>query len=182
VGVYGTHADGLIDWNASLLNGEGYSNLEVDKGKQINARVTVDPLASGGEMNLPITVYGSMNGQPSTVGDPIVILIGALGFKQKYVAAWAEYDMASQGDHKYGGYSATLHPMAPDIGGVIFRYDHYDPDNDADGDAQNAIVVGLTHDFKPNQVSIAATYERSSLEGADDPLAEVAFLHMQAGF
>ena len=182
VGVYGTHADGLIDWNASLLNGEGYSNLEVDKGKQINARVTVDPLASGGDMNLPITVYGSMNGQPSTVGDPIVILIGALGFKQKYIAAWAEYDMASQGDLKYGGYSATLHPMAPDIGGVIFRYDHYDPNNDADNDALNAIVVGLTHDFKPNQVSIAATYERSSQEGVDDPLAEVAFVHMQAGF
>ena len=182
VGVYGTHADGLVDWNASLLNGEGYSNLEVDKGKQINARVTVDPLASGGEMNLPITVYGSMNGQPSTIGDPIVILIGAVGFKQKYIAAWAEYDMATQGDLNYGGYSATLHPMAPDIGGVIFRYDHADPNNDADDDALNAIVVGLTHDFTPDLVSIAATYERSSQEGVDDPLAEVIFVHMQAGF
>jgi len=181
VGIYGTHADGLVDWNASLLKGEGYSNLEVDKGKQINARVTVDPLASGKEMNLPITVYGSMNGEPS-VGDPIVILIGAVGFKQKYVAAWAEYDMASQGDLKYGGYSATLHPMAPDIGGVIFRYDMFDPNNDADDDALTTMVVGLTHDFKPNQVSIAGTFEQVSLQNADDPISQTIFVHMQAGF
>ncbi len=97
VGLYGTHADGLVDWNASLLNGEGYGSPEIDKGKQINARFTVDPLASGGDMNLPITVYGSMNGKPA-VGDPIVVLIGAVGFKQEYFAAWAEYDMATQGD------------------------------------------------------------------------------------
>jgi hypothetical protein len=122
-----------------------------------------------------------MNGQPS-VGDPIVILIGAVGFKQKYIAAWAEYDIATQGDLDYGGYSLTLHPQAPEMGGLIFRYDHFDPDNDTDDDSLSAIVAGLTHDFKPDLVSIALTYERSSLEGTDDPLTEIVFVHMQAGF
>jgi hypothetical protein len=181
VGLYGTHANGLIDWNASLLNGEGYSNLEVDKGKMVNGRFTVDPLASGKKMNLPISVYGSMNGKPA-VGDPIVALIGAVGFKQEYIAAWAEYDMFSQGDLKYGGYSLTLHPMAPDVGGVIFRYDNFDPNSDADDDALTTMVVGLTHDFKPNQVSIAGTFEQVSLQNANDPISQTIFVHMQAGF
>jgi hypothetical protein len=181
VGLYGTHADGLVDWNASLLNGEGYGSPEIDKGKQINARFTVDPLASGGEMNLPITVYGSMNGKPA-VGDPIVVLIGAIGFKHDYLVAWAEYDMVTQGDLDQSGYSATLHPKVPEIGGVIFRYDHFDPNTDADDDAVTAIIGGLTHDFEPDALSLAATYERASLEGVDDPVSESIFVHMQAGF
>jgi hypothetical protein len=181
VGLYGTHADGLVDWNASLLNGEGYGNLETDKGKQLNARVSVDPLASGGEMNLPITVYGSMNGKPA-VGDPIVTIIGAVGFKHDYVTAWAEYDMASQGDLKYGGYSVTLHPTVPDVGGVIVRYDHWDPNSDADDDAITWLIAGLTHDFEPDAVSLALTYERASLEGVEDPFGENILVHLQAGF
>lgn len=34
--------------NPSLLNGEGYGNIEVDAGKAVQARFTVDPLAAGG--------------------------------------------------------------------------------------------------------------------------------------
>ena len=181
VGVYGTHADGLVDWNASLLNGEGYGSPEIDKGKQINGRLSVDPLAPGEEMNLPITVYGSMNGKPED-GDPIIVLIGAVGFKQDYLVAWAEYDMVSQGDVSGGGYSVTLHPKIPEIAGVIFRYDHFDPNADGDDDAVTSIIAGITHDFKPDAVSIAATYESASLEGTDDPTIENVLVRIQAGF
>jgi hypothetical protein len=70
----------------------------------------------------------------------------------------------------------------PEIVGVILRYDHFDPDVDGDDDAITGIVGGITHDFKPDFVSLSATYESESLQGTDDPLAESIFVRMQAGF
>jgi hypothetical protein len=178
-GLWGNHADGLLDWNVSLLNGEGYSKPEIDEGKAVQARVIVDPLAKG-EMNLPITGFVSMNGQPS-VGDPIITAIGAVGFKQDYLVAWAEYLLVMQGDLSGGGYSATLAPKAPDVGGLLLRYDHFDPNADADDDASDTIIAGVTHDFV-EKVSLAGTYERITPEATPDAPGRSVFVHMQAGF
>ena len=57
----------------------------------------------------------------------------------------------------------------------------------ADQDRADAVAAAerfteTWNTFKPNQVSIAGTYERSSQESVDEPLAEVIFVHMQAGF
>jgi hypothetical protein len=177
--LQGTHAKGLLQWNAALLNGEGYGKPEADAGKAGQLRLTVDPLAPGGEMALPVTAFVSYAGQQDA--DPIVTAVGAVGFKHANVLAWAEILTVLEGDTTALGWSGTLRPMLPEIGGLILRYDHLDPDDQAEKDASDTLIAGVTHDFQP-KVTLAATYERITHEGASDTPAHGAFLRLQAGF
>ena len=179
VGVWGKQFDGLVDWNVSLLNGEGYGKPEVDKGKAVQGRVSIDPLAKGKKMNLPITAFVSYNGQPATEA-PIVTMIGAVGFKQDYLVGWGEVLRVSNDEVVGEGYSATLVPRVPKFGGVLLRYDHFDRNADTEDDASTTLIAGATHDFF-ERVSLAGTFERTSKEGSDTPTQGV-FVHMQAGF
>ncbi|MBN1337316.1 MAG: hypothetical protein JXB39_15265 [Deltaproteobacteria bacterium] len=177
-GLQGTHAKGLLEWNAALLNGEGYGKPESDAGKAVQARITLDPLASGGEMNLPVTGFVSYSGEQDA--DPVITALGAVGFKQGHVAAWAEVLTILEGDTTTLGWSGTLHPVLPDVGGLLVRYDHLDPDTEQDRDASDTLIAGVTHDFVP-KVSLAATYERTTREDDSNP-SHGAFLRFQAGF
>lgn len=178
--VAGTHLDGRLDWTVAVLNGEGYGKLEVDAGKAAQARVTFDPLAAGGKMNLPITGFVSVSGQP-TVGTPVVTWIAAAGFKHPYVVAWAEYLGVSQGETAGGGWSGTANPRLPKVGGLIFRYDHFDPDLKTEDDASDTLVAGVSHDFF-EKVSLAATYEQLIAEATPESPDRSVVLHLQAGF
>jgi hypothetical protein len=178
VSLGGNHADGLVDWQATVLNGEGYSKLEVDAGKTAQARVTVDPLA-GGDLKLPITGFFSYAGD-ATDQTPLITFAGAAGFSQEYLRAWAEVDGTSTDGASGFGYSATLIPQIPDVLNVIARYDAWDPDTDGDNDATTRIIGGISHDFLP-KVSLAATYERTEAQDTPDPSHGV-FVHMQAGY
>jgi hypothetical protein len=176
----GTEAKGLFNWTAAVLNGEGYGKPEVDAGKAGQVRLTLDPLAPGGDMNLPVTVFVSYSGHPTT-DTPVFTGIGAVGFKQTNVVAWAEALLVSSDTTSSMGYSATLLPRLPKVAGLVFRYDHFDPDTDATDDATNTLVAGVTHDFLP-KISVAATYEQVTAEAAPDTPSRGAFVHMQAGF
>ncbi len=177
--LQGTHAGGLLQWNAALLNGEGYGKPEADAGKAGQLRLTVDPLARKGEMNLPVTGFVSYAGQQGA--DPVVTGLGAIGFRHANVLVWAEVLTVMEGDTTALGWSGTLRPMLPDVGGLLVRYDHLDPDTETDRDASDTLIAGVTHDFL-SKVTLAATYERTTTEGASDAPSHGAFLRLQAGF
>lgn len=190
IGVDGNHGKGLVDWRAVVINGEGYSSPEIDATKTIQARVSVDPLAAGGKMNLSITGVGSYSTASPDVdaetegdqeGDPALLFAGALGFKMDYVVLWAEYDSRTIGEVKTGGYSATLMPRIPEVGSLYVRYDHFDPDADTEDDATDRLMLGASHDFY-KKVSMGVHYDRKTAEATPDTPSHGVFLKGQIGF
>lgn len=179
VSIGGTHAKGLVDWTAGVYNGEGYSKVEVDSGKSVEARITVDPLARGEKYTLPLT--GFVDYHMNQDADPTITYAGSAGFKMPYVWIWGEYVGRSQGAASGGGYSAAVLPGMPKVGRLVFRYDHWDPSNDTDKDATDKIVGGVSHNFY-EKVSLAATYERVTAEASPDTPSHGVYLRMQAGF
>lgn len=180
--VQGEHAKGLVNWHVALINGEGYSKPEIDSGKTVTGRIVVDPLAPGEKMNLPIAGYVGYAFPPEK-GTAVLTYAGGVGFKQKHIVVWGEYVGTSAGKVGSSAYSALISPRMPKYGAIIARYDHFDPDTTASAtkDSTTKLVAGLSHDFY-ERVSVAGTYERSWLEGAEDKPAHAAVVHMQAGF
>jgi len=179
ISIGGTHAKGLVDWTAGVYNGEGYSKIEVDSGKSIEARLTIDPLARGEKFQLPLT--GFVDYHMNQDADPTITYVGAAGFKMPYVWVWGEYLGKSQGAVNGSGFSAALLPGVPKVARAIFRYDHWDPSTDTDKDATDKIVGGVSHNFT-DKIALAATYERVTAEAAPDAPGHGIFLHLQAGF
>jgi hypothetical protein len=179
VSVGGEHLDGLLDWTAGVYNGEGYSKVELDAGKSLEARFTVDPLASKKKVQLPLTAFVDYHMVQD--GDPILTYVGAAGFKMPYVWFWGEYTGRSQGDVSGGGYSVAVLPGMPRYFRVIARYESYDPNADVEDDGRTTLIGGVSHDFYEN-ISLALTYERATLEALPDDPGHGVFLHMQAGF
>lgn len=180
IGAWGDHAGGLVNWNLSLINGEGYGKLEVDAGKAVQARVTVDPLAKGGKFSLPITGFASHSTHVATDSSTLT-WAGATGFKSPYVLAWAEVVGVSEGDVSGLGYSATLNPKVPKVLGVVVRYDQFDPDADSTDDANTLLIGGVTRDWA-EKVSTAITYERGWSEAAPETPTHGVFVRVQAGW
>ncbi|MEQ1507590.1 MAG: hypothetical protein ABMB14_35495, partial [Myxococcota bacterium] len=178
--VVGSHAKGLVDWNVSVLNGGGYAKLESDAGKSVQAKVTVDPLAPGKELKLPITAFVNYD---TNATDEVSTLtwVGAAGFAHDYAVLWAEI-LGTSSDGVSGlGYSATVNPKIPKVAGLVLRYDHFDPDGDTDDDGNTVLIAGLTHDFW-ERVSVAATFEQTATEAEPDAPSQGIFLRGQAGF
>ncbi|MFN7143980.1 MAG: hypothetical protein ACK4YP_09405 [Myxococcota bacterium] len=180
VQLVGKHAGGLVDWNVSVLNGEGYGKLEVDAGKAVQARLTVDPLAKLEDRDLPLTGFASYSGHPST-GVPTFVWGGAAGFQMPRLFVWAEVLGEIEGATQGFGYSATLSPRLPRYAGIIARYDHWDPDTATAGDGENLLIAGLEKDFL-EKVSVAVTYEREWVDSTPDVPAHGVVVHAQAGF
>ncbi len=180
VALLGDHGDGLVDWNLSLLNGEGYGKVEVDAGKSVQARVTVDPLATMEDRDLPITAFAAYSGHPTT-GEPTFVWAGATGFQMPELLVWAEVLGTSEGGVNGLGYSATLNPRLPKIAGLVARYDHFDPDTATADDGTTLLIGGVEKDFL-DKVAVAVTYEREWGDATPEAPEHGLVVHMQAGF
>ena len=179
VGAYGKHQGGLVDWAAVLVNGEGYSKLEVDKGKQVQARVSVDPMAKNEELALPISGFVSYAFNPDDAQQ--LIASGVVGFDQKYFTGSVQALFNQQYDVNGFGYSVVALPHIPKVATVVFRMDHWDPDTSADKDGYTTIIGGLSHNFA-KKVAIAGTYQQTTTEAAPDAPSQAVVLNMLAGF
>ncbi|NOY27260.1 MAG: hypothetical protein GXP62_15440 [Oligoflexia bacterium] len=179
VHVMGKHAGGLVGWQVSAVNGEGYGGPEVDAGKTGQARLTVDPLSKSDGMTLPISGFVSYSGVPN--GDARMQFAGAVGFKSDFAGAWGEYYGSSQGGVTGSGLGTTLMVGKLDLVNVLARFDRFDPDTSVSDDATTKIVGGVSHQFY-KKVLAAATYERVTAESAPDTPSHGVFLRMQAGF
>ena len=181
VGLYasGLHAEGLIGWSASVVNGEGYDRIDDDYDKALQGRLTVDPLH--GEMKLPISVYVSKDIYTRDDVDGHTLLIASLGFDHELANVWGEYVTDSAGELKSGGMSFSLVGKVGDLFNVVGRYDTWDPNKDADDDEYTVIRAGVTKDFLA-KVSLGCTFEQTRyVADPDQPLKGVYF-RMQAGF
>ncbi|MSQ02303.1 MAG: hypothetical protein EXR71_10510 [Myxococcales bacterium] len=179
VSIGGEHGKGLFSWTAAVLNGEGYSKLEVDSGKALQARVTVDPIAAQGKMELPITAYVDYNVHADA--DTRITYAAALGFKQRFIWFSGEYLGVSEGDHGEMGYSVAALPGMPKYGRVVLRYDHFDPDTEVEADGHDRVYAGLSHDFA-DKVSLAFLYQRTMPEADGAAVEHGVGMHAQAGF
>lgn len=179
VSVHGKHADGLVDWTANVVNGEGYSKVEVNSGKMAQARVTVNPLAKNEGLALPVSAFVAYHANPD--GDPTLYALGLVDFEQDYVQFVGQYGLRSTGDVSGMGYSATLLPRVPKVVTGIFRYDHFDPDTATDDDATTTLIAGASHHFA-KKVAAAATLEQTTAESAPDDPTRAVYLKMLAGF
>ena len=183
VGAWGKHAGGRVDWNVSVLNGEGYGKLEDDAGKAVQGRLTLDPLAGrqqGGKMALPITGFVSYDTDAAAKTTTLTWL-GAAGFAMPQVVAWAEVLGVSEAGVDGLGYSATLNPKLPKVAGIVARYDHYDPDTATPDDANTLLVAGVSRDWL-DKVSTAVTYERAWKDAAPEAPTHGVFVRVQAGW
>lgn len=190
IGAQGTHAKGMVDWHAVVINGEGFAAPEVDATKTAQARVSIDPLAAGGKQNLVVTAFGSYGTAPPDTdptkegnqeGDSTLIYTGALGYRMDYFLAWLDYTGRSTGDLAASGYSAMIMPRVPKVGALYARYEHFDPDQEAGKDATDRILVGVSHDFY-KRVSLALQYEHTMLEAVPDTPVLGISMRAQAGF
>lgn len=179
VAVTGEHAKGLVSWSAGVFNGEGYGKLEVDAGKSVQARLTVDPLAPKGKFQLPLTAF--VNVSTHVDADPTITYVGAVGLKMPWVWFLGEYLGVAEGSGGKQGISVAALPGMPKVGRVVLRYDRYDPDTTADADGYDKIITGVSHDFA-DKISVAATYERKMPEATGSDADHGVFVHMQAGF
>jgi hypothetical protein len=177
VHVLGTHAGGLLSWQAAILNGEGYGSPEIDASKTGQLRLGVDPLAPAGKgLSLPVAGFVSCE---VLTEDPTLVWAAGAGLSQTYALLWAEILGRHQDGIAGRGLSVTAMPRHPEWGEILLRYDRWAAD--AAGDADNALVAGLTHDFA-EQVSGGLLYERGFTDGAADEASHGLFLRMQAGF
>lgn len=179
VGAYGKHQDGMVDWAAVLVNGEGYSKLEVDKGKQVQARVSVDPMAKNKDLALPITGYVGYSFNPDDAQQ--LIASGVVGFDQKFFTGSVQALFNQQYEVNGFGYSVVALPHIPKVATVVFRMDHFDPNTDAADDAYTTIIGGLSHNFA-KKVAIAGTYQQTTLEATPNTPTSGVYLNMLAGF
>ncbi len=178
INVQGKVADGLFDYHAAIINGEGYSSPEVDAGKTAQGRATVDPLAKAKGLALPITGFVSYS-LPAKGAEGVLVYAGALGFKIPNLVVWAEYLGESTGGVSAGGFSGIVSPRLDDVGGILLRVDRWDPNAKTDGDSVLSIIGGINHDFL-EKTSVSLTYERAQDEAGN--AEHGVFVRMQAGF
>lgn len=179
IGVHalGSHADGLFSWQAGVINGEGYGSPEVDASKTGQLRLGMDPLAPGDRgISLPVAGFVSYD---VLTDDPALVYAAGAGFSHDNVLLWAELLGRQQGDVASRGFSVTAMPRHPELGSVLLRYDSWA--SDVDGEADNTVIAGLTHDFT-EKVSAGALYERDWTAEAADDAGHGVYLRMQAGF
>lgn len=175
----GKHAKGLLGWGAGVYNGEFYTSPEVDAGKSFQARVSIDPLAPGGEASLPVGVF--VDEELHTGADAETVVGGLAGFDHDYLLVTAQVDAHLLGGLTGLGESALIRPNVPDVGFLIGRVDHFDPDTATDADGQLRLWAGLGRDLR-EKVSVAALFEMTTFEdAAEDPIETVA-VHSQIGF
>jgi hypothetical protein len=182
VGVHalGSDSDGLVTWAAALLNGTGSNTPENDASKTAQLRVTLNPLAKR-DRALPISGFVSYDpvdiGQEGAAG---ITYAAALGYKVEAGLVWLEYLGRSEGDRTSAGYSVSTVFHLGDFGHAIARYDSWDVNTHEDQDAENSVLVGLSHTYAEH-VSMGVFYEHTlpDLE-LDD--GQSLFVRMQAGF
>ena len=202
---FGIHAlgqagDGLVDWQLSVVNGEGYASEEADADKSVITRVSIDPLTGRDAGQLPLTVTLS---QDVLLDTPRTVYGGAVGFANDATTLWVEYIGTLESGITGTGYSATVVQSLGPVN-LLARYDHVDQDTAPDDGAgteislsnpleaaamhfihvekkSSTLIAGLAAELEKG-VAIALTFEQSVEEADPDNPEQGVFLRTQAKF
>ena len=150
-----------------LYNGGGYSALENNKGKVIQTRVTIRPVAEllpGLQVSYHgIFGQGNINKQ-DTVPDWMVNA-GMLSYEHQYFTLTGQFE-SGKGNNKgtyinsknepvkHQGYSVFAEGKLTDNLRIIGRYDHFDPNSDKDKDEDNRVILGFGYNFGNENILI----------------------------
>ena len=129
-----------VNYDAIVMNGEGYKTPEVNKYKDVAARVSVD-LVEG----LKLQTYGHLGTQGApgvTQGDRNRTIAG-FSYQWKDLSAMAYYlstkDLAAQGS----GYTAwATYWIIPQLS-IVARYDFYDQNTGTPNNSWYRVIGGL---------------------------------------
>jgi hypothetical protein len=165
-------------FQVNVVNGEGYKSLELNKRKELQARLSLNPLASLGGLpaGLFVTGYGSF-GEYDDAGLAARVksrVMGQVGLQSTPVTLAAAYVVARDANSKVSGrYTVSadsivrgqglyafgvlnVGALAPAADGVdlFARYDHLDPDKDLDRDNVDLLIAGVGYRWNKNVKSL----------------------------
>jgi hypothetical protein len=156
-GVDGAWNSEQFNFQAAIVNGEGYSKPGTDRGKDFQARASLrlagtdDSSRVGG---LRVTGYGGL-GRYAT-GGPRNRFIGMLSYRSSRLTlaaqAAATHDRLASGADANGsviGGFGVLHVGATPWS-LIARAAHIDPNADADSDATTILIAGPSYQLSRN--------------------------------
>ena len=181
VQALGKHMDGMVSWQAGVINGDGYGSPETSSTKALQGRLTVDPLSGNEDIKLPIGAFISQDVLVAEDEEGAQVVAGGVGVDTQFAMLWGEYLMRNEGDASGAGYNATVVGKIDKVANVLVRYDNFDPSTDVDDDATATIIVGVTKDIH-GDFSAGLTYEQATPEADDAEASSGIFVRMQAGF
>lgn len=174
-------------WQVNVNNGEGWKKVELGKRKELQARLTLNPLASLGAVpaGFFLTGYASYGNYDDAKGPSSIKqrLIGQVGYASKPLTAAVEYvatrDPSTKTSSRFAvdaartesrgrgvsafavlGVDALAGGSAPPLD-LIARYDWIDPDTGFAANEERLFIGGLGYRVLPGLKS-AVTYERAS--------------------
>ncbi len=176
-------------FQVNATNGEGYKGVELNKRKELQARLTINPLASMGGLpaGIFVTGYGSYGAydDPGLPARAKSRVIGQVGLQSTPLTLAVAYSVVRDANAKvkgrftvsgenivsgqliYGFAVLNMGALAPVAEGVelFARYDHLDPDKELDNNNMNLLIAGVGYRWNKNVKSLI-NYETVSY-GAD---------------
>lgn len=172
-------------FQVNVTNGEGFRFAELGKRKELQARLTVHPLASLGGLpaGLAISGYGSY-GEYDDAGLPARAksrVIGQVAFQSKALRLAGSYVVArdanarirgrytvseesivrGQGLYAFAVLNVGALAEAADGFDLIARFDHLDPDTELENNNQNLFIAGVGYRWT-KQIKSLVNYETVS--------------------
>ncbi len=172
-GVDGNIDNELVDFQASVVDGTGYSHTPGDMHKVVAGRVSVRLLGTDDASRiggLRLTGYAQL-GAPSGGGTKNRF-IGMASYRSKNILLAGEYAATTDSTGAqtaptkgtvvsvYGFYRLPSSPV-----GIIARVDLVDPNTDVANDKRTEIIGGVSYQLSPN-VRLLADLDRLSFENS----------------
>lgn len=156
-------------FQVNVNNGEGYKALELGKRKELQARLTLNPLASLGGLpaGIFVTGYGSYGFYDDTGLDPRTRsrVLGQVGIQSAYLTLAGDFFVTRDSNAKvkgrftvgtepivtgntlsvFGVLNFGLFTPSADRVELVGRYDHVDPDTALERNSFDLYIAGVTY-------------------------------------
>jgi hypothetical protein len=155
--------NGIASWEVGIFNGEGYHEVEDSKhfGKSIEARLSLSPVKG-------FTISGhtvhSFDHKDKNYDEHIYQIHAVYNTPLFLVAGQYVLEKQTNGSDKTGkGYSVNCDLKLKEIaglnGGVLARYDHWDPDDSTSNDERDQFIYGVFYHLNKH-VKLSLVHER----------------------
>ncbi len=161
LGLSGGAADHAVDFEASLVNGEGYHHGEDGSHKDVEGRLSIRLLStdlSGPLGGLRLTGYAGL-GAPAS-GGVRNRFAGELSYKSTLLTLAGEYAVGQSRVGDVAADNLTVDARVMSVFGVldvpdsplsfIARVDAVDPDTDTEDDARTVVIGGVAYRISSN--------------------------------